>query len=87
MAPSKVTFENAKDIFRKLHPNDTRPKDCKLKLGDLVRLGIQGNVFTKVFIHSYLTNSCFKLIKTYFNFLKLRDMLKIGLMKHTLFTK
>ena len=48
MAPSKVTIENAPKIFKKLHPNQKRPKVCKLKVGDIVRRKLDGNVFTKV---------------------------------------
>jgi len=48
MSPAKVTFENAKQIFKRLHPNMRKPTDCKLRLGDMVRKAIEGNIFTKV---------------------------------------
>ena len=50
MAPSEVTFENAPNIFKRLHPDMKRPKECKLKIGDVVRIAIDGNIFTKVCI-------------------------------------
>jgi len=48
MPPSEVTLENAPKIFKRLHPDMKRPKDCKLKIGDVVRTAIEGNIFTKV---------------------------------------
>ena len=48
LPPSKVTLENAAKIFQRLHPDMKKPKDCKLKLGDIVRTAIEGNIFTKV---------------------------------------
>jgi len=53
MAPVNVTLENAPRIFKQLHPNMKKPKDCKLKIGDIVRLAIEGNIFTKVLILFY----------------------------------
>jgi len=50
MPPSAVSLDNSHQIFKRLHPNSRKPKDCKLKVGDLVRLVIEGHVFTKVYI-------------------------------------
>jgi len=46
--PSRVTLDNSTKIFKRLHPDMKKPKDCKLKLGDIVRTAIEGNIFTKV---------------------------------------
>ena len=51
MPPASVNLDNSQVIFQKLHPDIKRPKDCKLKIGDIVRLAIQGNIFTKVIQH------------------------------------
>ena len=47
MSPSEVTLKNAPNIYKRLHPEVKRPKDCKLKIGDVVRIAIEGNVFKK----------------------------------------
>ena len=46
--PVNVTLENAPQIFKRLHPEMRKPKDCKLKVGNVVRTAIEGNVFKKV---------------------------------------
>ena len=48
MRPANVTIENAPKIFKKLHPDMRQPKQCKLSVGDMVRLAVEGNIFTKV---------------------------------------
>jgi len=46
--PALVTLDNARSIFKRLHPDMRKPKECKLQVGDLVRLAIEGNIFKKV---------------------------------------
>ena len=47
MTPNQVTFENSQNIFKKLHPTEKSIEHCKLKLGDIVRKAIDGNIFSK----------------------------------------
>ena len=70
LPPSKVTLENAPKIFKRLHPEMKKPKDCKLKLGDIVRTAIEGNIFTKV---GYICETLYFIIL-------FRDINKIGAM-------
>ena len=60
--PVNVTLENAAQIFKRLHPEMRKPKDCKLKVGNVVRTAIEGNVFKKVTwtISNYCKVICFK---------------------------
>ena len=44
--PSQVNFENRDEIFKKLYGR-TPPIDCKFSVGDLVRLPLERNIFTK----------------------------------------
>jgi hypothetical protein len=44
--PSQVNFENRDEIFKKLY-GGTPPIDCKFSVGDLVRLPLERNIFTK----------------------------------------
>jgi len=48
MAPSDVSLANAPAIFKRLHPSMKKPKECKLHIGDVVRVAIEGHIFTKV---------------------------------------
>ena len=45
-APADVNFENAEKIRQKLYGNKINKK-CKLKIGDIVRLAINKNLFAK----------------------------------------
>ena len=53
MAPSEVTFENSQNILKRLHPNSKRPKMCKLRVGDLVRIPATETIFSKVSNHKF----------------------------------
>jgi hypothetical protein len=47
IAPIDVTFENQKEVFKVLYGSQTPPSDCTFKVGDLVRLPLPKNIFTK----------------------------------------
>ena len=46
MEPNNVSFENRDQIFRKLY-GGTPPIECRFSVGDLVRLPLDKNIFTK----------------------------------------
>ena len=47
IAPNKVTFENRKQIFRKLYGKRALPSVCKYSIGDVVRIPSKKNIFDK----------------------------------------
>ena len=53
MAPDQVTIANSQKIFKKLHPLEPFSKICKLKLGDIVRKAIEGNIFSKGYTQNW----------------------------------
>ncbi len=48
MAPADVTFGKARKIFAKIHPSAKKPIECKLVVGDVVRIPLDSHIFTKV---------------------------------------
>ena len=47
MAPIDVNFETQKLVFKTLYGSQTPPSDCQFQLGDLVRIPLPKNIFTK----------------------------------------
>ena len=47
MAPNDVTFENRREIFRRLYGSSAPPIKCKFRLGDRVRIPIKKDIFDK----------------------------------------
>jgi hypothetical protein len=62
MAPIDVTFKNQKEVFKKLYGSLTPPSDCKLKVGDIVRIPLPKTIFTKGYKPGW-TKELYKVIK------------------------
>ena len=46
-APADVDFSNSDEIRKKLYPQMRNPKPCRFKVGDIVRIPIDKNIFQK----------------------------------------
>jgi hypothetical protein len=47
MAPIEVTFQNQKEIFETLYGSQAPPSDCNFRVGDIIRIPLPKNIFTK----------------------------------------
>ena len=54
-APADIDFSNADDVRRRLYPKMSNPTPCRFRVGDLVRIAIDKNLFQKGYEQSELT--------------------------------
>ena len=49
MPPNQVDFDNRDEVFNNLYGSISPPVLCKFRIGDLVRIPLQQNIFSKSF--------------------------------------
>ena len=64
MAPNEVNFKTQKTVFNTLYGSQTPPSDCKFKVGDLVRIPLPKNIFTKGYKAAW-TKELYKIIRVW----------------------
>ena len=64
MAPNEVNFKTQKTVFNTLYGSQTPPSECKFKIGDLVRIPLPKNIFTKGYKAAW-TKELYRIIKVW----------------------
>ena len=54
-APADIDFSNVEDVRKRLYPKMSNPKPCRFRIGDVVRIAIEKNLFQKGYEQSELT--------------------------------
>ena len=67
MAPSKVTWENRKLVFKNSYPNKKFTNNCRLKRGDRVRVALKKYLFEKAFTQNW-SKEIFTIIRVFKKF-------------------
>jgi len=62
--PNNVTFENRKQIFKKLYGSRSPPVECKFSVGDVVRIPLKKNIFDKGYKPSW-SEELYKVANTF----------------------
>ena len=60
--PNAVNFDNRDQIFKKLYGVSTPPSECMYKVGDIVRIPLKKNIFTKGYKPSW-TKELYEIVK------------------------
>lgn len=51
--PNRVNFKNRKAIFEKLYGNRAPKLKCRFSIGDVVRIALKKNIFSKGYTHNW----------------------------------
>ena len=62
MAPADINYTNFEKVYKRLYPQSTSKKMCRLSPGDLVRIAIKKNEFSKGY-HQTFSNQVYKVLK------------------------
>ena len=54
-APADIDFSNVLEVRKRLYPKMSNPKPCRYRIGDIVRIAIDKNLFQKGYEQSELT--------------------------------
>ena len=64
MAPTQVTWENKNKVFKIMFPNTSVRINCRLKIGDNVRIALNKNIFEKGFTQNW-SRDIFTIIRVF----------------------
>jgi hypothetical protein len=53
MSPAQVTWKNRNKVFKIMFPNKSVRINCRLKIGDEVRIALNKNIFEKWFTQNW----------------------------------
>ena len=62
VSPNEVTFENRRQIFKRLYGSRTPPVECKFDLDDIVRIPMKKNIFSKGYAPNW-SEELFKIVR------------------------